>query len=109
MEYGIPAYGTMAHSFIQARSNESQAFLNFARSHRWNVVLLIDTYDTEQGAERVVDIAKTLASDEWKLRDVLSKGAPIDGFGIGSRLDVSVDAPYSDCAYTHLENVHCST
>jgi nicotinate phosphoribosyltransferase len=36
--------------------------------------------------------------DEWKLRDLLASGA-IDGFGIGSRLDVSADAPYLDCAY----------
>ena len=26
-------------------------------------------------------------------------GAPIDGYGIGSRLDVSADVPYLDCAY----------
>jgi nicotinate phosphoribosyltransferase len=58
MQYGIPAYGTMAHSFIQAHASESEAFLNFARSHRHNVVLLIDTYDTEQGAERVVEVAR---------------------------------------------------
>jgi nicotinate phosphoribosyltransferase len=141
MTFGIPAYGTMAHSFIQAHASETQAFLNFARSHRENVVLLIDTYDTEEGAKKVVHIANLLAADglqiqgvrldsgeladhafkvrrildaggltsvtifasgnldEWKLQDLWNKAAPIDGFGIGSRLDVSADAPYLDCAY----------
>jgi nicotinate phosphoribosyltransferase len=33
------------------------------------------------------------------LRDLLGRGAPIDGFGVGTHLDVSADAPYLDCAY----------
>ena len=37
--------------------------------------------------------------DEYRARDLLAAGAPIDGFGIGSRLDTSADAPYLDCAY----------
>jgi len=37
--------------------------------------------------------------DEYRLRDLLGQGAPIDGFGIGTRLDTSADAPYLDCAY----------
>lgn len=61
--YGIPAAGTMAHSFVQAHELESQAFLNFARCHPKNVVLLIDTYDAIQGAQRVVELAHRLRSD----------------------------------------------
>ncbi|MET0253813.1 MAG: nicotinate phosphoribosyltransferase [Terrimicrobiaceae bacterium] len=37
--------------------------------------------------------------DEYALRDLISNGAPIDGFGVGTRLDTSSDAPYLDCAY----------
>jgi nicotinate phosphoribosyltransferase len=37
--------------------------------------------------------------DEFALRDLAASGAPIDGFGVGTRLDVSSDAPYLDCAY----------
>jgi nicotinate phosphoribosyltransferase len=37
--------------------------------------------------------------DEHRVRALLAAGAPIDGFGIGSRLDTSADAPYLDCAY----------
>jgi nicotinate phosphoribosyltransferase len=37
--------------------------------------------------------------DEYALRELLAAGAPIDGFGVGTRLDASADAPYLDCAY----------
>jgi nicotinate phosphoribosyltransferase len=37
--------------------------------------------------------------DEYTLRDLISSGAPIDGFGIGTKLDTCSDAPYLDCAY----------
>jgi len=52
MNFGIPIFGTMAHSFIQAYSSESQAFADFAKANPDNVVLLIDTYDTEAGATK---------------------------------------------------------
>jgi len=68
--FGIPIYGTMAHSFIQAHDEETQAFEQFARARPQGVILLIDTYDTERGAERVVAIAKTLARDGIKIAGV---------------------------------------
>src|SRR5262245_35161978 len=37
--------------------------------------------------------------DEYAVATLVSSGAPIDGFGIGTRLDTSADAPYLDCAY----------
>ena len=37
--------------------------------------------------------------DELKVRQLLASGAPIDGFGIGTSLDTSSDAPFLDCAY----------
>ncbi|MDI6776561.1 MAG: nicotinate phosphoribosyltransferase [Syntrophales bacterium] len=41
--------------------------------------------------------------DEYAIRDLLSQGAPIDGFGVGTKLDTSADAPYLDCAYKLME------
>lgn len=143
--YGVPVYGTMAHSFIQAHDDESVAFEHFAHSLPDNVILLIDTYDTEAAAEKVVDLAPKLARDgikikgvrldsgdladhAFKVRRILDEGglkdttifasgsldeyvlqrlmqqhAPIDGFGIGTHMDTSADAPYFDCAYKLVE------
>ncbi len=58
--YGIPIYGTMAHSFVQAHDDESTAFENFARSRPKNLTLLIDTYDTEAAARKVAALAPRL-------------------------------------------------
>jgi nicotinate phosphoribosyltransferase len=33
----------------------------------------------------------------------MQKSAPIDGFGIGTHMDTSADAPYLDCAYKLVE------
>ena len=143
--FGIPVYGTMAHSYVQAHGDEAAAFEHFARSHPDNSVLLIDTYDTEAAARKVVDLAPRLAADgiaikgvrldsgdlaaharrvreildrgglgetvifssgnldEQELARLLAAGAPIDGFGVGTRLDTSADAPYLDCAYKLVE------
>ena len=140
-EFGIPLYGTMAHSYIQAFDDEASAFETFARSRPDNLVLLIDTYDTEAGARKVAALAPRLKSsgitlrgvridsgdlialsrsvrrilDEADLRDVIifgsggldevaltaceQGGAPIDGYGVGTSLTTSSDAPALDCAY----------
>jgi nicotinate phosphoribosyltransferase len=37
--------------------------------------------------------------DEYRLRDLVLSGAPIDAFGVGTRVTTSADAPYLDCAY----------
>ncbi|MFB8829987.1 hypothetical protein ACE0DR_13230 [Azotobacter sp. CWF10] len=37
--------------------------------------------------------------DEYLVRRLVAEGAPIDGFGVGTRLDTSSDAPYLDCVY----------
>ncbi|CUM36863.1 Nicotinate phosphoribosyltransferase [Streptomyces venezuelae] len=56
--YGIPASGTMAHSYIETFASEEDAFRAFARTHPGPVTLLVDTYDTDRG---VATAARVLA------------------------------------------------
>jgi nicotinate phosphoribosyltransferase len=69
-EFGIPIYGTMAHSFIETFDDESAAFAAFARARPDNLVLLLDTYDTEAAARKVVALAPLLKAAGIAIRGV---------------------------------------
>ncbi|ORV68480.1 nicotinate phosphoribosyltransferase [Mycobacterium gastri] len=66
--YGIPAFGTMAHSYVQAFDNEIDAFDTFARLYP-GTTLLVDTYDTLGGVDRVIELARRLG-DRFDVRAV---------------------------------------
>jgi nicotinate phosphoribosyltransferase len=68
--YGLPLYGTMAHSFIEAWDDEAAAFEAFARARPDNLVLLIDTYDTLAAARKVVALAPRLRAAGITIRAV---------------------------------------
>jgi nicotinate phosphoribosyltransferase len=68
--FGIPTYGTMAHSFVEAYDTEIAAFESFAHSRPQNLTLLIDTYDTETAARKVVALAPQLAAAGIKISAV---------------------------------------
>ena len=139
--YGIPPAGTMAHSFISSFTSEAEAFQAYADTFPDRTILLLDTYDTVDGARNAVKIAKNLEHDghrlvavrldsgdfeslsrqvreilddagldyvqilasggldEFELDDLVQAGAPIDMFGVGTKVGVSADAPWSDMAY----------
>jgi nicotinate phosphoribosyltransferase len=69
-EFGIPIYGTMAHSFIESFDDEATAFAAFARARPDNLVLLLDTYDTVAAARKVVALAPKLKAAGIAIRGV---------------------------------------
>lgn len=143
--FGLPASGTMAHSFVQAYEQEADAFRAFARRFGVDTVFVVDTYDAVVGIERAITVAQecrqrgvevrgirldsgdllslarharqrldaadlgnllVFASgglDEHEIERLEAAGAPIDGFGAGSALSVSTDAPVLDTVYKLVE------
>ena len=59
-QFGIPIYGTMAHSWIETFDNEEEAFLKYHKAFPENTILLIDTYDTVKGARKAIGIKKDI-------------------------------------------------
>jgi nicotinate phosphoribosyltransferase len=70
VQFGVPVYGTMAHSFVQAHVDETESFERFAKSHPDNVVLLLDTYDTEAAAGKVTALAPRLTRQGITIKGV---------------------------------------
>ncbi len=139
--YGLEVSGTMAHSYVLAFPDEADAFRAYARDFPEGAVLLIDTYDTIEGARRAAAVANELRAegvairgarldsgdlaplaravrdvldaegcadlrifassdlDEYRIADLLAQGAPIDAFGVGTRLGTSADAPSLGAVY----------
>lgn len=137
--YDIPITGTMAHSYIEAHDSERDAFRAFSDLYP-ETILLVDTYDTLDGVQKVIDLAESKGEDfqvegirldsgdlaalahearnlldkagleevsifassgldEFKIRDLLRQDAPIDGFGVGTKMGTSADQPALDSAY----------
>jgi nicotinate phosphoribosyltransferase len=141
MNYGIPVFGTMAHSYVMFFNDEIDAFRAFARAFPENSTFLTDTYDDLKGAENAVAVAKELEReghklngvrldsgslvylskkvrsilnenglkyvkifasgdlDEYRIDELLRKGAETDSFGVGTRMSTSCDSPYVDVVY----------
>jgi nicotinate phosphoribosyltransferase len=141
--FGIPVFGTMAHSYIQAHETEGEAFRAFAALYPESTIL-VDTYDTLDGVRLVIDLARRAGSgfaasairldsgdlaslaresrrildeagfdnirifassglDEYQIARLMAGGAPIDAFGVGTKLAVCADAPDLDMAYKLVE------
>ncbi|MGB9915570.1 MAG: nicotinate phosphoribosyltransferase [Candidatus Bathyarchaeales archaeon] len=148
LAYGIPVFGTMAHSFVMSYETEIEAFRAFAKTFPDKSTLLIDTYDEIAGAEKAVAVAKELEAkgcrlggvrldsgdlvevskkvreildenglqyvkifasgdlDEFRIEELLNKGAKIDAFGVGTKMGTSADRPYVDVIYKLCETMN---
>jgi nicotinate phosphoribosyltransferase len=61
--YGIPALGTMAHSWVMSFPSEEEAFRAYARIYPEHTTFLIDTYDTlKSGIPNAVKVGRELAA-----------------------------------------------
>lgn len=52
--YGIPTYGTVAHSFVMSYADEEEAFRRFCDLYPEESILLVDTYDTKHAVEKII-------------------------------------------------------
>jgi nicotinate phosphoribosyltransferase len=144
--FGLSLSGTMAHAYVMAFADERDAFRSFCRTFPSSAVLLLDTWDTVQGAHHVVDVAQELAAegvrvagvrldsgdldvlsrkvrailddaglpdihilasgdlDEHSIARLVAAGAPIDAFGVGTRMGTSADAPSLSVVYKLVDD-----
>ena len=138
IELGISSTGTMAHSFVQKFNTELDSFEVFFDIYGEHSIFLIDTYDTEKGAEqstqfgnkikgvridsgdliehskkvrRILDkggskkvlIVASSDLNEYKIKEIIDKNAPIDVFGVGTELATSRDDPTISGVYKLIE------
>lgn len=142
LRYGIPVFGTAAHSWVLSFPSEMESFRQLQKLLGPHTVQLIDTYDTIEGARRAAELGRPLWGvrldsgdiiplarqvraildeaglqdakimvtgdlDEIKIRDIVSAGAPVDGFGVGTELATSGDAPSMGTVYKLVEVEIC--
>jgi nicotinate phosphoribosyltransferase len=138
LQFGLPVYGTQAHSWVMAHDRESEAFSSFLDAFPKNATLLLDTYDVRNALREIIavgrkpsgvrldsgDVAKDsrwvrrqldqagwkdvkiFASgdlDEYRIAELLRRGAAIDAFGVGTALSTPGDAPHLNMIYKLVE------
>lgn len=68
-EFGIPALGTMAHSWVQMYDDEYEAFKKYAEIYPTNCTLLVDTYDVlKSGVPTAIKVFKEMKPAKMGIR-----------------------------------------
>jgi len=76
--FGMPMFGTMAHSFVQAHAGEVAAFRHFVECFPSHNTLLIDTYDTARAAHKVVAFAASVRASGVGIQAVRIDSGDLD-------------------------------
>jgi nicotinate phosphoribosyltransferase len=56
--FGIPTFGTLAHSWIMAHESEEESFRKFLTIFPEHAILLVDTYDVHTAVERIIAMGR---------------------------------------------------
>jgi nicotinate phosphoribosyltransferase len=83
--YGIPLYGTMAHSYVMAHARERESFEHFMQLFPQRSTLLVDTYDTVRGVENAAEVALQLKRQGFKLQAVRLDSGDLADLSIKAR------------------------
>ncbi len=100
-DYGIPALGTMAHSWVQLFDSEYDAFRAYAELYPDNCLLLVDTYNVLKSG---IPNAIRVFNDVLLPKGYRPKGIRIDSGDIAyltkKARKLLDDAGFSDCTIT---------
>jgi len=80
--FGIPVYGTQAHSWIMAHEDEAEAFRDFLNVFPENSTLLVDTYNVRAAIEKIIALGRKPGGVRLDSGDVLA-----DSMWVRRRLD----------------------
>ena len=80
--FGIPVYGTQAHSWIMAHEDETEAFRDFLNVFPEQSTLLVDTYDVHAAIEKMIALGRKPGGVRLDSGDVLA-----DSQWVRARLD----------------------
>jgi nicotinate phosphoribosyltransferase len=68
--YGIPVRGTIAHSWVMAFADETEAFRTYSNVMPNNCVLLVDTYSTIEGVKKAIEVGGELEKKGYTLSGI---------------------------------------
>jgi nicotinate phosphoribosyltransferase len=133
--FDLPVSGTHAHSWVMSFPDELSAFRAYAEQFPNNCVLLVDTYNVEQGIRNAITVGLEMAArgqklagiridsgdlawlakmarrmldeagltdcgivlsndlDERTIQSILDEGAPVNSWGVGTKLACAYDQP----------------